>query len=179
MTSKTEIIEKIRKVQALADRGVDGEKENAARMVERLMAEHDITEEELRDDIIERRWFRYASKDKYARKLMAQVIYTVTGEGSFWTRGRKAMAGVECTAAQGVEIAAMFEFYYAKFTEDIDMFYAAFLSKNDIYPSNDIIKDDEEDDDDEPEIDVDRALKIGNMMKGMEKHEFRKQLGGN
>lgn len=179
MTSKTEIIEKIRKVQALADRGVDGEKENAARMVERLMTEHDITEEELRDDIMERRWFRYNSKDKFAPKLMSQVMYATVGSRDKWSRGRKAMTGMECTAAEEIEIRARFEFYYKSYQEDLDAFFLAFISKNDIFPTPELVEDDEDDEPCERTVEEQARIdKASNMMRGMEKHDYHKQIGG-
>lgn len=172
MTTKEEIIEKVQKMKALAERGIGGEKENATQMVERMMEEYDITEDDLREDAVERRWLRFNSKDKYAKKLMAQIIYAVTGVGEYWTRGRKAVAGVECTAAQEIEIASKYAFYYEAYLEDLEVFYSAFINKNGIFPETT----DSDDDDEEREIDYEYLKKVQGMMKGMEKHDYHKQL---
>lgn len=171
MTTKQEIIEKVQKMKVLADRGVGGEKDNAARMVEKMMEEHDITEEDLKDDLVERHWVRYDSKDKYAKKLLAQIIYEVTADDTFWVRGRKAVAGIDCTAAQAVEIAAKYEFFYNVYLEDLEIFYSAFISKNRIFPETA-----GEEGGDDGEVDYERIKKVRNMMESMDKHDYHKQL---
>ncbi len=47
MTDKLTIIDKIRKLQALAERGVGGEAENAAKMISKLLTKHRISMAEL------------------------------------------------------------------------------------------------------------------------------------
>ncbi len=52
MTERERLLEKIRKVQALANRGADGEKQSAAALLDRLMTQYGIDEAE----IAEERW---------------------------------------------------------------------------------------------------------------------------
>ncbi len=44
--------ELIKKIKALADRGVGGEKENAQKLLKELMQKYNINEEEISEDII-------------------------------------------------------------------------------------------------------------------------------
>lgn len=44
MTERERLLEKIRKVQALANRGADGEKQSAAALLDRLMTQYGIDE---------------------------------------------------------------------------------------------------------------------------------------
>lgn len=47
MTERERLLEKIRKVQALANRGADGEKQSAAALLDRLMTQYGIDEAEI------------------------------------------------------------------------------------------------------------------------------------
>lgn len=103
MTERERLLEKIRKVQALANRGADGEKQSAAALLDRLMTQYGIDEAEIAEERLEKCFFRY--KTPYERKLLVQVIYTVTGKipfkcvGSYSGRARK-QVGIDCTAAE-------------------------------------------------------------------------------
>ena len=137
MTERERLLEKIRKVQALANRGADGEKQSAAALLDRLMTQYGIDEAEIAEERLEKCFFRY--KTPYERKLLVQVIYTVTGKipfkcvGVHSGRARK-QVGIDCTAAERLEIEFSYEFYKAALEEEMERFYSAFLMKNDIFP---------------------------------------------
>lgn len=137
MTERERLLEKIRKVQALANRGADGEKKSAAALLDKLMKQYGIDEAEIAEERLEKCFFRY--KTPYERKLLVQVIYTVTGKipfkcvGSYSGRARK-QVGIDCTAAERLEIEFSYEFYKAALEEEMERFYSAFLMKNDIFP---------------------------------------------
>ena len=137
MTERERLLEKIRKVQALANRGADGEKQSAAALLDRLMTQYGIDEAEIAEERLEECFFRY--KTPYERKLLVQVVYTVTGKipfkcvGKYSGRARK-QVGIKCTAAERLEIEFSYEFYKAALEEEMERFYSAFLMKNDIFP---------------------------------------------
>lgn len=56
------IAEKLKKIKALADRGVGGEKETAMRMYEELKARYEIKDEEIMLDTVSLHWLRYTEK---------------------------------------------------------------------------------------------------------------------
>ena len=88
MTEERErILQKIRRVQALAERGVAGEQESAAATLDRLMKQYGITEAELEEERREMEWFRY--KTPIERKLLLQVIYSVTGRAAYGCVGQQ------------------------------------------------------------------------------------------
>lgn len=99
MSNKAELLKKIK---ALADRGVDGERESAQTLLARLMEQYGISETELEEERRETAWFPYSQETE--RRLLNQIIYMVTGAGGFGCVGtysgrkRKKM-GTECTAA--------------------------------------------------------------------------------
>ena len=47
MTERERILEKIKRVQALAERGVAGERDSAAATLDRLMKQYGITEDDI------------------------------------------------------------------------------------------------------------------------------------
>lgn len=175
MTDREQLLQKVKKIQALAERGDRGEKESAAALLERLMKQYGITESELSEDRRERAWFRF--KTPLERKLLNQVIYTVTGRiayscvGRYTNRPRK-MLGIDCTAAERLEIEISFEFYNAALEKELARFYSAFLNKNHIFPEKAI-----DEIPDTGEIDLEEAQRLSMMMAGMEEHTRRKALG--
>ena len=69
---------KLRKLQALAERGVGGEKETAKRMLEKLLARHGLTLDDLADERRDTRWFPAPTKFdvRLAAQIMAKVCNT-------------------------------------------------------------------------------------------------------
>lgn len=177
MTAERErILQKIRRVQALAERGVAGERESATATLDRLMKQYGITEADIAEERREWAWFRY--KTPIERKLLAQVIYAVTGRvgsgcvGTYTGRKRKNV-GIECTAAERLEIQFDYDFFRAALEEEMERFYSAFLKKNGIFPPNG--KECEELPEPE-ETSKEEALKIQALMMGMDTHTRRAAL---
>lgn len=111
MSNKTELLQKIK---ALADRGVEGERESAQAILSRLMEQYGISEAELEEDRRETAWFAYSQEIE--RRLLAQIIYMVTGASSYgcvgtYTGRKRKKLGAECTAAERMEIEANYEFF--------------------------------------------------------------------
>ena len=162
MTERERLLEKIRKVQALANRGADGEKQSAAALLDRLMTQYGIDEAEIAEERLEKCFFRY--KTPYERKLLVQVIYTVTGKipfkcvGSYSGRARK-QVGIDCTAAERLENEFSYEFYKAALE---DIFPPASKKAEEIPAA---------------EISRSEALKLQALMAGMGDHTRRPVLG--
>ena len=62
MTEREELLRRLERVKALAERGVGGEKENAEALLNRLMAKYGISEEDIeeahRTDCLQASWQR-------------------------------------------------------------------------------------------------------------------------
>lgn len=125
MSNKAELLKKIK---ALADRGVDGERENAQTLLTRLMEQYGISETEIEEERRETAWFPYSQETE--RRLLNQIIYMVTGAGGFGCVGeysgrkRKKM-GTECTAAERLEIEANYAFFKEAMKKELEIFYSA------------------------------------------------------
>lgn len=174
MSNKAELLKKIK---ALADRGVDGERESAQTLLARLMEQYGISETDLEEERRETAWFRYSQETE--RRLLNQIIYMVTGRsgfgcvGSYSGRKRKE-TGVNCTAAERLEIEANYKFFKVAMEAELEIFYTAFSSKNHLFPSEDKVKP-KSIKDLTPE-EREKVLKAGLMMEGMERHHYARPL---
>lgn len=140
MSNKAELLKKIK---ALAERGVDGERESAQTLLARLMEQYGISETEIEEERRETAWFPYSQETE--RRLLNQIIYMVTGAGGFGCVGeysgrkRKKM-GTECTAAERLEIEANYAFFKEAMKKELEIFYSAFANKNNLFPPADKVK---------------------------------------
>lgn len=166
----TALLEKIKRIQALAENGMNGEKESAQTMLKKLMEKYDISESQLDEEVKEEYEFRF--KDDCERRLLLQIFYMVTESNEYWNYNDKKIKkiGVDCTVAQRLEIEACFEFFKKAIRTDLEIFYIAFFSKNNIYPKCNEEKD--------KDIKLSpKALKALMMMEGMSEHRMLKQIG--
>lgn len=108
-------LELMKKLQVLAERGVDGEKEGAQRKLEELMKKYNIEEEDLYNDKIEDFEFKY--RTPFEEKLLRQLFYKIVPDYRSktyrysWGRGSKGTYGIYCTKAEGLQIQIEYDFY--------------------------------------------------------------------
>lgn len=136
----TKAMELAFKLKALADQGVDGERENAEQMLLRHCAKHNINIEDLEKEE-QKTFYMHCTPGDY--KLLLQIASTVLGiEFNIgWLKG-KSMADkntrwIRCTRSEYVLISAKFDFYKKAYEEELEIFKAAFIQKNKLYPIND------------------------------------------
>lgn len=177
MTERERLLEKLGHPKALADRGVDGEKANAEDRLRYLMEKHGITEDDLEDAASRVYFVRY--KTDYERRLLYQLSYKYNGPGhasgcvgTYTGRSRKKVA-IDCTPAQYIEIEADYEFYRAAFAEEMELFYEAFLHKNNLFPPPELAGSSGEYDDD---FDLVRLGKMQAMMEGIDRRTRNKAI---
>lgn len=134
--------ERLKKLKALAERGIGGEKENAAALLEKLCEKYQISQDEIESsDEIKLRWFRYTRGERF-EKLLFQCMYKTLGKGhTKYTRraakgGRTSEIGVRCTIVQGIEIELDYSFYSDALESEIDRLFEMFIQKNEIFPSD-------------------------------------------
>ena len=141
---REEILNKIRKVQALAEQGVGGEKESAEKRLAEMMEKYDITWEDLgkEEEII----FWYTAKGKDWKMLINQILgvneirhafvdpHSQT-KNSKWLRScsdrpRGANVVMICSRAKFIEMTTAYEIYQRSFDEHYESFVYAFLGQN-------------------------------------------------
>lgn len=153
----------LKKIRALAERGVGGEADNAEEILRRLMEKYGVSEDELDEEERRRHDFEYHGKEQ--EKLLRQVVYKVTGGYAYnlvyRASGRKVKTrlGADCTAAEKVEIEFLFDFYTRLWERERDAFLSAFIQKHRIFTIRDDI---------EPqEVSREELLKMHALMLGM------------
>ena len=172
------LLQKIKHIQALAERGERGEKDRARELLARLMEKYSLTEADLENERAETAWFTY--HDELERRILQQIIYAVTGKPSFgcvgtYTNRKRKKRGVECTAAEKLEIEANHAFFYEAAKKEMEVFLYAFYMKNGLFPSGDKVET-KEWEELTPEQ-KEEVLKASMMAEGMERHTLRKALG--
>lgn len=153
----------LKKIRALAERGVGGEADNAEEILRRLMEKYGVSEDELDEEERRRHDFEYHGKEQ--EKLLRQVVYKVTGGYAYnlvyRASGRKVKTrlGADCTDAEKVEIEFLFDFYTRLWERERDAFLSAFIQKHRIFTIRDDI---------EPqEVSREELLKMQALMLGM------------
>lgn len=166
---KDRYIELAKKLKALADKGVDGEKINAKIKLDRLMIEHGITKEDIDGVEIKLYWFNVKLSDV---SFFWQIVGNVTGtsRNRYNNRLKRTKKGVECTPAEAIEIDAKFKFYSSIYKKELKIFYSAFIQTNELYR-----KKESDDNDTDYEL-TEEDRRIIEMAAGMKKHSFAKQL---
>ena len=110
-------IELGKKLLALAEKGIGGEKENAKKMLDDLMKKHSISIDDLTDNISKQREF--VVKEKSHHKILAQIIFKVLNVNSIKygesKNGKKAFA--DLTDYQFLEVSMLYDFYIKIFDE--------------------------------------------------------------
>ena len=130
-------IQRIKKLQVLAERGVGGEKDTAEKMLQKMLKRNCIKSlDELQSEEPEYTLFSY--NGKHERKLLVQCIYkvmTAAGDRRYYrSKGKRQKLGIYCTKAQKLEIEMEFEFYRNVFYEELDIFMSAFINAQGIFP---------------------------------------------
>jgi len=127
---------KLRKLMALAERGEGGEKENAQRMLEKLLARHSLTIDDLNDERREIRWFSILNV--YDRKLAAQIMSKVcdTCTPSLYTSKRRPKkVGVEVTPAEAIEFELHYDILRSALAAHFNDAFSAFVQANRLFPA--------------------------------------------
>lgn len=135
----SEIKERLKKLYALALRGVGGEKEQAEAILKRLIKKYGVSLDDLDEEIIKEYEIKYSGEAE--RKLLNQIVYKVTNETGhtfnfYYTQsGRtcRAVLGVSCTEAQKMEIEFLFNFYKQLYKKELEVFLRAFIHKHQLF----------------------------------------------
>lgn len=133
----TKVEAKLRKLMALAERGEGGEKDNAQRMLEKLLARHGLTTDDLVDERREIRWFPIVTS--YDRKLAAQIMSKVCDSctpGLYRSKGRPKHVGVEVTPSEAIEFDLHYSLLRQALLEHFDDAFSAFVQANRLFPSS-------------------------------------------
>lgn len=111
--TKEQAADKLKKLKALAERGVGGERESALKLYHKLLEKYQIDEGEILEERVTLHWFGY--KTELEEDLLKQIFYKVTGSTSYHhytgNYSRRKKRGCNCTEIEAVEIKMLFDFY--------------------------------------------------------------------
>ncbi len=149
---------RLEKIARLAESGVDGERDEARRLLERLCAKYGVEPETLFSQ--EKKWFRFAISSNRNKELFTQCACLVLHATEIrWRRSFKAVQ-VQMTEAEAIDVRACFRHYLDVYAEEEKTLFSAFIQKHGIFgPSSD-------DAPDEP-MDAERLQRLLAMMRGM------------
>lgn len=160
-------LELMKKLMALAERGVGGEKETAQRKLEQLMKKYKIDEADLSEEKTEDFDFRY--KNEFEKRLLRQLFYKIVPDYRSkayiyrYGKGSKSTYGINCTKAEGLQIGIEYDFYRELWKEEQDFFFSCFIQKHKIFSMR---KEDIEGIDSETPIE--ELLRMRKLMDGMQ-----------
>lgn len=166
--------ELLRKLRALAKRGVGGERQNAQKKIDELMKKYNISDEELEDEAVELYHFKFSGKREEA--LLTQIMYKVCDKTDniynfvYGKSGRtvRSELGCECTLAQRIEIDFLFEFYKRLYKREEELFYHAFVQKHHLFGTSGGGK--------ENDISLDELMRIAQLMSGLSNETPLRQI---
>lgn len=139
----TGILLKIRKLQALAERGVGGEATNAKILLSALCEKYGIDESKLDEE--EKQWYEFEMRTS-VQKLFLQLYVSIYGtterylqEVELWKRGRKKIVKCKFTRAEYIEFSQLWEWhrknYLAERKRMRELFKIAYFDKFKMYAS--------------------------------------------
>lgn len=171
----TEQKERLKKLYALALRGVDGEKEQAQAILDKLLKKYAMTLDDLDDEVIQEYDLEYHGKEQ--DRILMQTAYKVTDDKNAFNhlqynhsgRACRTRLRVRCTAAQKAEIEFLFNFYVRLWEKEKEALLQAFFQKHRIFGN---LKDGESG----AELSPEELLKLELMMKGLSDEQPLKQL---
>jgi hypothetical protein len=137
--SHAEILAKLEKIKRLAERGVDGEADNANELFERLCAKYDIDLSELQDS--KRYEFRFQSK--IHEEFLIQIIAKVLNLSRFSSRriystglDRRIIGlAMEMTEAQAARIEFLCTVLWRQWKAELTLLKKAFIAKHNLFPA--------------------------------------------
>lgn len=132
MNLPDDIREKLRKLKALAERGIGGEARAAQAQYDRILAEFSLTDEDVEapDKVRE----RYTPRDRYELLLLQQIYAYVcrTSRLTWWQAKGSRTLQFEATPAQHQRIKTLLDTHRKPFAAHMERSAAAYCHANDL-----------------------------------------------
>lgn len=136
---KQTIIEKIRKIMEIADRGTDGEKSAAMALVNSLLTKYGLTIDDVASE--SKRWHVFTvGRNIYHKRLIKQLYGVMLDLHEVETKERGTSVAFFCTDMEAAELQRQYDFFTKELArawkEQRDAIYDAFIYRNNLYPSS-------------------------------------------
>jgi len=181
--TREEILDRLRKMKQLADRGVGGERENAERLLAEIAAQYGIDLAALEEERLD--YFFITLRESWEYKMLSQLIALKHEElkrdgvslaydrMTVWSKKGSCNYLVKnCTKAEWLELMAKLEVLSRAYKRQLDDFYEAFLMANNLL----LEPDDDEEQQELSREERSRLFRVAQMSRGIEKSQLNKQL---
>lgn len=136
------IMLKLQKLKTLAEKGVEGEKENAKRLLSSLCKKYGIDEKMLFKE--EKQWYEFEMRTS-VKLIFLQLYVSIYGtterylnEVTHWKRGNKYVAKCLFTRAEYIEFSQLWEWHRKNYLDERkrmrELFRKAYIEKFKLYP---------------------------------------------
>lgn len=127
------LLDKAKKILALAEKGIPGEKDNAQRLLDELFAKYSLTMADLEDNPrTPHKFFGTKRKDELTIAIMCAVTKQSTIMLHKTKRGEHYLA-IDCTDAEAAQIQFQIDFYWKALQKEYKAFFHAFCARNKLY----------------------------------------------
>lgn len=171
------ITETMKHLLALSEKGVGGEKENATKLLHKLMKKYSISEDDLKKEELHRHDVRF--KTKWQEQLIHQIVYMINPERNIYRYNstKAKIAILELTDAEWIEHQYLYSIYKKSFEEELELFTSAFIQRNNMFPKEvpEHIKEQQERES-KKEMDYYKMLKVSQMAQGIDYTNVHKAL---
>ncbi len=129
---------KLRKLQALAEKGYHGEADNARRAIERICAQYGISMEDVLDFGAKKKYTFEIGRSKDMMNLFVRCLDAVCDTtGMRYSKPTRSSIKIELTAIQYADVLSLFNWHKANFEREFAefkrTFLSAYVSKHDLY----------------------------------------------
>lgn len=124
-------MERLLKIQALAERGSPGERENAKRMLDELCAEHGISVESLLSPEI--KWHDFKVLPIHNDLFIQCACHVLKKNSIQMSKVRRGEQRIEMTAADAIDLQDCFTHYRNIWEDELKVFEQAFYGKHRIF----------------------------------------------
>lgn len=173
----TNITDTMKHLLALSEKGVGGEKENAIKLLNKLMKKYNISEADLKKEELHKHEVRF--KTRWQEQLIHQIVYMINPERNIYkyTNRKVKIAILELTDVEWIEHQYLYSIYKKSFEEELELFTSAFIQRNNIFPKEvpDRIKEQQEKES-KQKMSYYKMLKISQMAQGIDYTNVRKAL---
>lgn len=171
----TNITNTMKHLLELSKRGVDGEKQNAEKLLKKLMKKYNISEEDLTKEELKKHDIRF--KNKWQEVLISQVLYMINPNRNVYkyTNRKAKISIIEVTDAEFIEWKYTYDVYCKAFEEELEIFTMAFIQKNNIFPKE--VPENKKDTKKPTGDEYFKLLKAAAMAQGIDHTTIRKGLG--
>lgn len=160
------IRDRILKLHKLVEQGIGGEKENAQKILDKLLKKHGLTLSEINDC---EEWFTINFKNRFEKRLIIQIISKVTNIKTIRAYAEKNQINLKVNKADFAEILVMFSVYRKALEKEFQNIYIAFVCKQNIFSD---CKSDDDSTNVEDMIDISKLLNLTELIDRVDVHKL-------